>query len=140
MNWNYFDKFESVNKKYLPTYGEGYTMATQICTAVNKIIYKWYNDGDVYDNTYWLNGWCNDLSSYANWLYEHTPITDTLNKIATIHSNEEYENNILVPMANLLDESFLDKMNDFNKVGSIYECSGPFKFKNYEDDDDEYYY
>ena len=139
MDWSYFDKFEAVNKKYLPIYGEGDTMATQICTAVNKIIYKWYNDGDVYDNTYWLDGWGNDLSSYANWVYKHAPIQDTLNKIATIHSNEEYEDNILVPMANLLDEFFLEKMNDFNKVDSIYKCTGPFKFEYY-DDDDEYYY
>ena len=67
----YFNKFKQINDSYLPDTGEGDTMATQICTAVNKLIYGWYNDGDVYDNTYMIDGWCNDLSSYANWLYGH---------------------------------------------------------------------
>lgn len=66
VNWNYFDKFEAITVKYMPDYGEGETIASQAVTAVNKLIYKWYNDGDVFDNTKYLEGWWNDLSSYAN--------------------------------------------------------------------------
>ena len=75
VNWDYYDKKEisQINDKYLPSYGEGETMATQICTVLNKLVYKWYNDGDVFDNTYELSGWANDLSSYANWLYKYLP-------------------------------------------------------------------
>ena len=72
VDWSYFDKFDGIIDKYLPTKGEGETKATQIVTAINKLIYKWYNDGDVFDNTYHLEGWANDLSDYANWLYENT--------------------------------------------------------------------
>ena len=49
VSWDYFDKFKDVVHKYLPTVGEGDTFATQIVTAINMLIYKWYNDGDVYD-------------------------------------------------------------------------------------------
>ena len=68
--WDYFNIFHDINDKYLPDSGEGDNMATQTVTAVNKLVYKWYNDGDVYDNSTasGLDGWGNDLSDYANWL------------------------------------------------------------------------
>ena len=111
MNWDYFDKFEPLNDIYLPPRGEGDTLATQIVTAVNKIIYKFYNDGDVFDNTYYLTGWANDLSSYANWLYkpidESAPILD---RIETIQSDNEYEK-LLMDLADvLLNEEFLNNI------------------------------
>ena len=53
-------------------------MATQICTALNKLVYKWCNDGDVYDNTYGLDGWANNLSSYANWIYKYLPLSQEI--------------------------------------------------------------
>lgn len=75
VDWSYFNKFDRANDEYLPSTGEGDTMATQVCTAVTKLVYKWYNDGDVFDNSYGLEGWANDLSSYANWLYKYVPQT-----------------------------------------------------------------
>ena len=71
VDWSYFNQYEELINVYMPIQGEGDTMATQAVTAVNKLIYKWYNDGDVYDNTYQMNGWANDLSSYANWLCKY---------------------------------------------------------------------
>ena len=66
VNWSYYNKFKPINDKYLPSYGEGKNKAEQAVTVVNKLVYKWYNDGDVFDNSYYLEGWGNDLSSYAN--------------------------------------------------------------------------
>lgn len=66
VSWSYFRRFDEIIDKYLPASGEGENMASQIVTAVNKLIYKWYNDGDVYDNTGYLEGWANDISDYAN--------------------------------------------------------------------------
>ena len=83
VDWGYFDKFEWADEKYLPCRGEGETKATQIVTAINKLVYKWYNDGDVFDNTHYLVGWWNNLSSYANWLEHHTDkASDILHKIS----------------------------------------------------------
>lgn len=136
VSWDYFDKFEPILDKYLPDRDEGDTRATQAVTAVNKLIYKWYNDGDIYDNTYFLEGWGNDLSSYANWLYEWAPnAASILKEIEYAGNDNEYEN-ILKRLADLiLNEDYLTKLSD-NKISSIYEEDGPFKFSLYTEDDD----
>lgn len=138
MNWDYFDKFDAVTNKYVPHYGQGETKASQIATAVCKLVYKWYNDGDVYDNTHGLEGWCNNLSSYANWLAEYADVDDILGRIAGIHSGEEYEDYILAPLADrTLTEAFLAAYN-VPAEGNIYDCDGEFIFVEPSDEDEEY--
>lgn len=140
MDWNYFDKYEFVIDKYMPMMGEGESMASQIVTAVNKLIYKWYNDGDVFDNSYNIKGWCNDLSSYANWLMKNVEKSgDILCKIAGCVNDDDYEN-LLVELAdNLLDVDFLQGMEEKEKNGSIYHCDGPFRWvEPYEDEYEEW--
>ena len=137
MDWAYFEKFEPVNDKYLPAMGEGENMATQIVTAVNKLVYKWYNDGDVYDNTHILQGWCNDLSSYANWLHKFTFAADTLEGIWECRNDRDYEQ-ILADLADaLLNNEYLEMRAQLPKVESIYDCDGPFEFREYEDDEED---
>lgn len=142
IDWSYFDQFEAVVEKYMPDHGEGETMAQQIVTAVNKLVYKWYNDGDVFDNTHILKGWANDLSSYANWLDDHAAGTSViLHGISGCTNDEDYE----LLLKNLVDltlnEDYLRDYTDKPKVESIYECDGPFQFEestDYDDDDDYY--
>lgn len=138
VDWGYYDKFEELNEKYLPVRGEGETKATQIVTAVNKLIYKWYNDGDVYDNSYVLEGWANDLSDYANWLWEHTEANDILDKVFNCYNNSQYEDLLKELADKLLDEEYLEKENKIEKVGTIYDCDGKFQFVEYEEDEEEY--
>ncbi len=138
VDWGYYEKFEHGNETYLPVEGQGETMATQICTAINKLVYKWYNDGDVFDNTHGLEGWCNDLSSYANWLYKYVPMSQNiLDRIETIDNESEYEF-LLKDLADaFLDESALHIFNRYDAMGDIYECDGRFKFvDNYSYDED----
>lgn len=133
----YFEKFERVNQMYLPNIGQGETKATQICTAVNKLIYKWYNDGDVYDNTHYIEGWFNDLSSYANWLEKYADCGDILSEIDSCWNGNDYED-ILVRLADrCLDEEYLEKMNAEPAVGSIYDCDGQYRFEEYSEEDEE---
>lgn len=135
--WSYFDKFEEITNKYLPACGEGDTMATQVVTAVNKLVYKWYNDGDVYDNSGYLKGWLNDLSSYANWLYQNIAVNEILERVWNCKDDGEYED-LLAALANYcLTDELLDVLAEKPKVGSIYECDGPFAFDISEDDEDE---
>lgn len=138
VSWNYYDKYENLIDKYMPMRGEGETKASQIVTAVNKLVYKWYNDGDVFDNTYFLSGCCNDLSDYANWLYNNTDTKDVLLFIRDCITDGDYED-LLKNLADvLLDEEFLYNQNKLEKVGSIYECIGIFEFdENYGEDEDE---
>lgn len=139
VDWGYYDKelFTKLDKLYLPTRGEGETKATQIVTAVNKLVYKWYNDGDVFDNTHHLEGWANDLSSYANWLVENAD-ADILYKIAYCYNDSDYEDLLKELADELLQEEYLAEQNKEEKVGSIYDCDGKFKFVELTDDDDYY--
>ena len=141
VDWEYFNRFHEVDDKYLPKRGEGDNMATQITTALAKLVYKWYNDGDVYDNRYYLSGWANDLSDYANWLYEYVNGADEiLIRIKEAMNHEEYEH-ILKDLCDKYQQmELLDEYAKEEKVGSIYDCEGPFEFDDgweEEWDDDE---
>ncbi len=136
VNWSYYNKFAKVNEKYLPDYGEGETKATQIVTAVSRLVYKWYNDGDVFDNTYLLEGWCNDLSSYANWLDKNTKAGEILHRISECLDDNNYED-LLKDLADmLLDENYLAEQNEIEKIESVYKCEGDFHFYEDEEGDD----
>ena len=137
VDWNYYNKFEEINKKYLPDMGEGETKASQMVTAINKLVYKWYNDGDVYDNTCYLQGWCNDLSSYANWLAGHIDgAVDILDRV--FDADEDDYERILKDLADtyLNEEQILNYTTD--KEGSIYDEIGRYKFVEYEEDEEDY--
>lgn len=139
VNWNYYDKFEILIDKYLPVRGEGETKAAQIVTAVNKLVYKYYNDGDVFDNTYFLSGQANDLSDYANWLYENTEVENILDKISSCMNDKEYEDLLKELADELLDEEYLYTQNKFYKENTIYDCKGKFKFEEVYDDEEDYF-
>ena len=144
IEWSAFDKFEPIIDKYMPDIGEGDSLASQMVTAVNKLIYKWYNDGDVYDNNYALSGWVNDLSSFANWLYTYVKETrPILKRISKIKNEAGYEYILLALAMTVLTEDFLSKYSDKAKTGSIYRCDGPFSWvdlSEYDDEDEEDWY
>lgn len=139
MNWSYFDKFEVLTGKYLPDFGEGDNMATQVTTAVCKLVYKWYNDGDVYDNVHsGMRGWANNISSYANWLHAYTTAGDVLERIFGCFYDNEYED-ILAALADaLLTSEALEAYAKCDKTGSVYQCDGPFAFEEsgYEEEEE----
>ena len=142
IEWNYYNKFNELNNKWLPDYGEGENAGMQAVTAVNKLVYKWYNDGDVFDNTGLLTGWCNDLSSYANWLNIYVDgCSEILCRIFSAITEDDYEK-LLKDLADLvLNENFLNELiAKYNgTIGSIYKCEGLFKFNEYEEDEEDWY-
>lgn len=124
---------------YLPPTGEGDTKASQIATAVFKLVFRWFNDGDVYDNSYYMQGWANDLSSYANWLYKYVPATqDILDRIYDCNSEEAYEEILSDLMVATGDAEDLENWEKEPKQGSVYNCNGPFKWIDLEAEDEEY--
>ena len=141
VDWDYYNKFEEITDKYMSNQGEGDTLASQIVTAINKLVYKWYNDGDVYDNVHsGLSGWANDLSSYANWLYKYCEeAKPILYDIYGMGDESDYET-LLQELADAcLNEEFLKEFEK-PKQGSIYNCDGPFEFSEYSEDEEEDYY
>ena len=135
-NWDEFNRFES---KYMPDYGDGDTMAAQAETALNKLVYRWYNDGDVYDNQHGMAGWANDISGSANWLANHFPgAKQILDRIYDIGSDEgEYED-ILYDLCCLIHDTpnLLDSLNNIPKIGNAYSDEGPYKFEYYEEEEE----
>lgn len=128
INWRDFDVFSEEIHKYMPAYGEGDTMASQIATAVNKLVYKWFNDGDVYDNTFALEGWANDLSSYANWLDKYADGDGVMHMIEDAVTEDDYTRVLWHIAETFISAPYLAHMNTRAKVGSIYDCDGDFKF------------
>lgn len=140
VSWSYFNKFDIYNDILLPAQGDGLTMASQAVTACCKLVYKFYNDGDVYDNQYYLTGWANDISGSANWLYKYIPETkEILIKIENCSTDIEYEH-ILKELCDYVYQG--DILNDLNqkpKIGDAYNEDGPFKFIDLDNcEDDEY--
>lgn len=122
---------DEILEKYMLPVGEGETMASQMVTAVNKLVYKWWNDGDVFDNTYHLEGWANDLSSYANWIWRYSDddVRDILEGIREVRDDDGYENLLDDLITVALDERKLEELaNKPRTVCSIYKCGGQFKF------------
>ena len=138
VEWSYFNKFDKYDEPYLPPQGEGETLATQAVTASTKLVYKWYNDGDVYDNNYYLDGWANDLSSYANWLAKYIDgAKDILDRIYDAKNDSDYEE-ILKDLCDMIyDDDYLAKLNEQPKEGSIYDCDGDYSFNERKYDEDE---
>lgn len=133
---------DNINE-YLPRQGEGNTMASQIATAVAKIIYKWYNDGDVYDNVSSpMEGWANDISSFANWLYKYVPgMKVVLEDIFDCYSDDEYEDILYNILQTTGDREDLENWDKQPKQGSVYNCDGPFAWRDpYEEEEEDDYY
>ncbi len=131
VDWSYNnnERFYRIDEMYLPARGEGETMASQIVTAVNKLVYKWYNDGDVYDNTHGMDGGANDLSSYANWLSENVDgAAAILERIKDCYTRAEYEHIIKDLADALLSDENMAEYAKREKVGSVYRCDGSFEF------------
>lgn len=133
VEWKEFDNISKVTDKWLPLQGEGNNMATQASTAINKLVYRWYNDGDVYDNRYSLEGWWNDLSCYANWLYNKLNMVE-LRMIESITSEKEYED-ILFTVASKLTREYMESLEKKPKTGSIYTEEGPFEYIEYDEEE-----
>lgn len=139
-SWSDFEEFNRALDTYMPSSGEGDTMASQVCTAVAKLIYKWFNDGDVFDNTHGLEGWANDLSDYANWLYKYIPQSKMiLERIYRCYTEDDYTSLLWDLAEATLDLEDVSALEDVPKKGSVYHCDGPFKFEEYSDEDDDGY-
>ena len=85
-----------------------------------------------------LEGWANDLSDYANWLWENTDANEILEKVFICYNNSDYEDLLQELTDKLMDAEFLEKMNAEEKVGTIYKCDGKFQFVEYEEEEDDW--
>ena len=139
---DYFEKFDDIIKKHMKRTGDGNTKASQIVTAVNKLLYVWYNNGDVFDNQtpYEWSEYCiNDVSSYANWLGQHTDLFNILENVYECTTQDDYEELLKTLADTALNEEYLTPYVTQAKEGDIYECKGSFKYviHRYDEEDEE---
>ena len=124
-------RFSEIDNMYLPKFGGGETMASQIVTAVNNLVYWWYNDGGVYTMCDVPGYPENDLTNYANWLYKNVPeIRHILTDIDYCASESDYEYLLQKLCDTVLKFNVLEKYEDRQTTGSIYKCNGPFKYED----------
>ena len=130
--WGSFEKFKKINDN-LPPVGDGDSRGTQASTAICKLVYRYYNDGDIYDNTYSLSG-AGDIicTGCANWLWQYIDGADViLDKIKKLHLNDgDGYAEILYKVAELV-ESQMDELLTKEKVGDAYMGDGPYKIGCY---------
>ncbi len=137
---DYFSKFNDVIDKYLPKHGEGNTKASQIVVAVNKLLYRWYNSGDVFDTSSkneWSSHCCNDISDFANWLYEYTDLSNILDNVYWCDTEDDYEELLKKLADTALNEEYLIPYATQSKEGNIYECKGDFEYVIHWEDEEE---
>ena len=132
---SYFSKYSDIENEYMQPDGEGDTMASQLVTAINTIIYRYYNDGDIFTNEYELPSYA-DLTDFANWLYKYVPETrKILEKVVYIRDENEYEE-ILKALADTFFNKDILKTYEKPKQGSIYNCDGRFGYIDEDEDED----
>lgn len=136
VDYSYYRRFNKLNSIYFQDEGEGTTMATQLITAINKLVYEYYNNGLVYDNTSkdWKDCDCreDDLCSFANWIHKYYPgLRPILDKVKTITKNSEYEKILKELVSSVMNETFLRNENNKPKTSaSVYDIDEPFKVKD----------
>ena len=111
--------------QYMPSRGQGENKAQQLVTATNKILYKWYNDGDTID----CNG--NYLTSYANWIETNFKDTKSIFDAAVGigYNDDAYITDVLIPLTKFtFNESLLSELEKQSSVGSIYNYDGRFVY------------
>ena len=128
-----FEEFNDILDKYMPKYGEGDTFASQIATAVAKIVYRWFNDGDSIEDE--------GLIQFVNWLKDNVP--EAKRYLSNNESSVNYEEFLYGLCSILLDEEFLEQYTKTSKKDSLYNSMKYGKYYNDQDDsddeDDEFY-
>lgn len=68
---SYEDKFEALFDEYVPRSGKSDSLGAEIIRAVNKIVYRWYNDGDIFFMGYGKET-CGEAAKFLIDLYDNT--------------------------------------------------------------------
>lgn len=126
-----FDHFNEILRQYMPQSGEGDTMASQLATAVAKIGYRWFNDGDTI-NANWMvqsETIAGGVAQYGNWIYGNIPESrdmfhDWLERFDNESiSDSDYEDFLYNMCEVLLNTDLLDGYSAERKKDSIYNAS-----------------
>lgn len=130
-------RLEVLSKKLMPSEGEADTLEGEMIRAVNRIAYRYYNDGDV-----WYSGYgCETAGPCVEFLCDAKvcPLASEMFKTITCVQNEAYEQ-MLCKMIEQVVEYVEGKNGQYTEnVDRIDMLSYDSRYKEDNEDDDYYY-
>ena len=133
-DWPDNKEFEALFDQYVPDEGHADTVGGELIRAVNKIVYRYYNDGDRVGVGYG-NETCNPA---ARFIETNTKLEPLASKLWDYRPNEEYEK----VLADLMQETIkiCKEDNLFNKPNTddMNNYTDPIDSK-WEEDEEEWY-
>lgn len=125
-------KFDELFDKYVPACGKANTLGGEIVRAINRIVYRYYNDGDTVDR-YYGNDY-NLLRACDTFLNMYCPAYHSLSNINEL----EYEKHLCDRLKKVLDY-LIANPNVFEIPNSI-DCIANAPYEPWEYDDEDYDY
>ena len=133
-NWGHLSetdnaKFDELCDKYLPACDKANTLGGEILRAINRIVYRYYNDGDTID--FFYGGDYNLLRACDTFLNMYCPAYYSLSNINEL----EYEKNLCDRLKKVFDY-LIANPNMFeipNSIDSI--ANAPYEPRESEDYD-----
>ena len=127
--------WEAMEAQYQPVRGKASTVGGEIIRAMNRIVYRFYNDGDTV-NHYW-GGDYNYLLVCDEFLYEKVPSYERMNNLG--RNPEKYEE-VLARNTNNVAR-YLMKHPELFEEPNDFDCTEGGPKVEYQDNyDDEGYY
>ena len=134
-NWGHLSetdnaKFEELCDKYVPAWGKANTLGGEILRAINRIVYRYYNDGDTID--WYYGGDYNLLRACDTFLNMYCPAYYSLSNINEL----EYEKNLCDRLKKVFDY-LIANPNMFEIPNSI-DCIANAPYEPRESEDYDY--
>ena len=136
---NYMDKLEELTDQYVLPSGKASTIGGEILRAVNRIVYRFYNDGDRFWEEYGVET-CGSSAYYL--ITTGTPCT----RWVTDNTGEEYEKReieelVKVTISTLEKSPYLFEKKNYDDSTAGYKKKAEELFAPYNDfgEDDEDY-
>ena len=135
-NWGHLSdadraKFDEFFDKYVPINGSADTLGGEIVRAINRIVYRYYNDGDTVDR--YCGNEYNHLRACDTFLKTYCPAYHSLSNIKEL----EYEKNLCDRLKKVLD--YLIANPNVFEIPNSTDCIANAPYEPWEYDDDEDY-
>lgn len=135
-NWGHLSetdraKFDEFFDKYVPINGSADTLGGEIVRAINRIVYRYYNDGDTVDR--YCGNEYNHLRACDTFLKTYCPAYHSLSNVKEL----EYEKNLCDRLKKVLDY-LIANPNAF-EIPNSTDCIANAPYEPWEYDDDEDY-
>ena len=134
-NWGHLSetdnaKFDELCDKYVPAWGEANTLGGEILRAINRIVYRYYNDGDTID--WYYGGDYNLLRACDTFLNMYCPAYYSLSNINEL----EYEKNLCDRLKKVFD--YLVANPNVFEIANSTDCIANAPYEPRESEDYDY--